>query len=160
MIKKAIIFSLIYVVALVALIAYNDDVEIAYINSKTLTNTLTIDPTNELSIVTQYYSNSQFNMSEEELVQYAASKIRIVESETLTNTVEIYAIDVHNKTTENTVIELIDNELTVLSDLGPLSMYKSSTFLTYGQFDANYFIRVPGRVYELHIPKDMQYSFN
>ncbi len=160
MIRRIIIFALVYVASLMALILLNDDVAISEVNDRSLLTSSIINVNQKLLIETVFNENDSFDMDDEYLTQYTSSKIRVVSDAKLIDKLEVYTIDVHNNITDKAVITINGNKITIETDLMPLSLYKSSTFITFGQFDSDYFNRIPGRTYEIHIPEDMQYTFD
>lgn len=160
MLQKTILLAALFLIAVTTIVLTNDDVPIEALHDTTLYMSSAIDTNETLQINSAYNPNSSFDKSDEELQEYAKSKISVIESDSLTNTIEIYTLDVYHNITDTVVIDISGNTLTITSDLAPLSLYKSSSFLTFGQFDSNYFNRIPWRLYEVHIPSGMLYTID
>ena len=141
------------------ILVFNDDVEKEQLFESTLYVTGSINTDVDLIIHSEYNKNINYKMDDEELNTFAKSRIRVIESSNLTDTIEIYTINLYEDIVETAVITINGNKITILSDLGPLSMYASLTFLPYAQIDSNFIQGTPYIIYEIHIPEGLSYSF-
>lgn len=157
MIKRILIVVILYLVSVTILLVITDDEQIDNLSNRTLHSSTSINTENKVEISLIFENSDSYNLSEEELNSYSIGKVRILETSKLSNTIEIYTLDIYRNLTENALVTLDGNRVLITSDLGPLSFYKSSTFLTFGQFDSHYFDRAPNRIYEVHIPVGTQY---
>ncbi len=160
MLKQLGILMIAFFISVVLIVVFNDDVEKDQLFDTTHYTTSNIDTNLNLSIHSEYNENTTYNMSEEQLSNLAANRISIIESSDLIDTIEIYTINLYEDIVEEAVITISGNEITIISDLGPLSTYASISFLPYAQFDYSYFQGIPYRIYEIHIPEGMAYSFD
>lgn len=156
--KKIILISVVvYLLAVTTLLVVTDEEKTDTLYNRTLQSSYNIDSEQLLEISSEFRSGDSYDLSEEELNDYAIGKVMVVESSSLTDTIEIYELDIYQDITENASIDLQGNTVLITSDLGPLSFYKCSTFLSFGQFDSGYFNRAPNRMYEVHIPEGTPY---
>lgn len=160
MLKQIGVFMGLFVIAVTAITVFNDDVEGDELFETSLHSSGVIDPNANLVINALYNKNIKYDLTDEELSEFSASRISIVETSSLTDTIEVYTINLYGDIVATAEITLIGNEITILSDLGPMSTYANLTFLPYAQFDYNYIEGMPYRIYEIHIPEGLTYSFN
>ena len=157
--KQIIIFITLLIVSSSFTILFGDNTEKNNLFGGSLYTSSTIDISKEIIINSSYNQNINYNMNEQELEEFAKQRIIVIESDDLTNTIEIYTINLYEEVTKKSVIDINGNEISINSDLAQLSTYVSLPFIPYAQFDSNYLEGVPYRIYEIHIPKDVNYSF-
>jgi len=160
MFKQIVIFMALFLLSSTLTIIFNDNVAEDQLFESTLYITSIIDTDIDIIIHSEYNENIDYNMNDEELSAFAESRIRVIESTELTDTIEIYTVNLYGEIVENSVITITSNEITILSDLGQLSTYRSLTFVPYAQFDSSYMQGAPYIIYEIHIPEGLGYSID
>jgi len=53
-----------------------------------------------------------------------------------------------------------NNTLTITSNLGPLTIFRSPSFIPYAQFDEDYLVTIPFHMYIVYVPIGFSYSIN
>jgi len=158
--RNIVLFLTFFLVSIITLVVFNDNCSSNDLSDMKLRSELSVNPDKIFQIDLIYRDIEVLGMNEDEAKEYHESKLRIVRSLVLTETIEVYSMDVYSGITEDSSFIVDDNGLSIISDFGPISFYKGSTFLTYGQFNPSYFDRVPNRIYEIHIPMDLEYNLN
>ncbi|MCK5128765.1 MAG: hypothetical protein KAQ68_02845 [Clostridiales bacterium] len=148
LVKKIIIFVLIFVVACCVLILFKpaNSVEDNYL--KYQLQEYAIDTDKELDILVSQSSDNVLLLD----------RIEVVENDELTDSVVIYRYKLYDANESEFSVEYGDNKVKIQDYLGPLTIYKSASFLTNLQFDYGYFDGFSSDVYEVHIPSGIEYT--
>lgn len=160
MLKQSIIFIALFIFSTSLLLLLSDDVKGDQLFDESLYTTSVIDHNSSLNIYSEQFEELNYNMSDEKINELDEYRIRVRESEDLTDSIEIYTVNMYNDITDKAVIEINNNDITITSDLGPFSTFTSPTFLSYAQFDNNFFISVPFHLYIIYVPVGMTYEFH
>jgi|LGVF01.2.fsa_nt_gb hypothetical protein len=157
MLKQLSILMIAFILSVTVLLLLNDNIEEDQLLEQTLYTTTSLDVDSDLVIHSEYNEDSSYNMNDEKLNDYSKSRIRIVESSELTNTIKIYSNNIYDDITSESVVLIENNVITITSDLGPTVMYTSPTFLTYAQFNYDFFESIPHSFFVIYVPEGTSY---
>jgi hypothetical protein len=98
----------------------------------------------------------RINTSDEELAK--RYRCEVVESNELTDSVEIYRYKFYDNISKDYEINVDGNNISVKDYLGNVTIYLSVPFISNNQIE-EYLVNFPERVYKIYIPQGMEYSF-
>jgi|GEM_PF-3310142 len=159
MLKQSIIFISLFILSVLIIVLLNDDVENDALFASTLHTTSSVDTTSDITINTVHFTDIDSDLSQEKISELMEYKVKVIETSNLTDTVEIHTVNFYDELTENATIKIINNEISITSELGPTTTFSSPSFIVNAQFDNDFFASVPFSVYVIYIPEGMSYNF-
>lgn len=150
MFKRILILVVLFVGSMVILISFNAENDNGELFESYLCKESKIDKDDDLTI-------KLIDNSSDKLLDY---KYRVTETDTLVDTIEIYRVKLYDLQNKDYEVNIENNVITINDYLGSVSIYQSLSFVTFAQFNKDYFQSVPSFTYEIYVPKGITLDIN
>lgn len=157
LIKKIVVFITLFILSCTIIFLFNTNYSNGELYESYLHTEYKINKNEALNIKYSYNSDKKDKTSDENILK---ERIRIIESEELINSVKIYKVNLYDLNNKNNEIIKENNTIIIDDYLGPVSVFRSMSFISNLQFDYSYFKSIPHEIYEIHIPKEMVVNIN
>lgn len=148
MMKKAVLFSIVFLLAATSLVIFNQNKpDIG--NQWQRVDAFTITAGEPIAVIPQH----ELDVQDDRAVTY---RIEFIEDDTLTDTIVVYRNAIYDDISAG--FQLEDNRIKVSDYIGPMAFYRSQSFLTNAQFDPTFFDAMEQAVYLIHVPVGTEYS--